>query len=238
MAKEPQMQITDETLMALADGELSSDVAERVMAAVEADSELQARLRRFTETRRLLREEAARPQPSPRDAALIARITAATQTKPAPPEEQRGSAPANLNRRPLAALAAAMAAAVIGLGWWWGYGGPESSLPKAHLTALDSLMSGESSELPDGQDLTMIASYRTGAGELCREFETHSGTEMTVVVACREGEGWSQRFATDIEAAEGYVPASGDLEALDKFLAETEAGAPLTPAEETTALAE
>lgn len=238
MAKEPQMQITDETLMALADGELSSDVAERVMAAVEADSELQARLRRFTETRRLLREEAARPQPSPRDAALIAQITAATQTKPAPTEEQRGSVPANLNRRPLAALAAAMTAAVIGLGWWWGYGGPESSLPEAQLAALDGLMSGESSDLPDGQDLTMIASYRTGTGELCREFETHSGTEMTVVVACREGEGWSRRFATDIEAAEGYVPASGDLEELDKFLAETEAGTPLTPAEEATALAE
>ncbi|MDN3713648.1 zf-HC2 domain-containing protein [Paracoccus cavernae] len=48
------MSISDETLMAYADGELDQAEAAAVEAALAADPGLQARLRPFSETRRLL----------------------------------------------------------------------------------------------------------------------------------------------------------------------------------------
>ncbi|MCF3974276.1 anti-sigma factor family protein [Paracoccus salsus] len=241
------MLIDDETLMALADGELEHGMAERVRAAIAADPALQARLRVFVETRRALRETAAQSGPAPGDDALIARIRAAsmaTQPATAPgtaPTLQPGPAtvrhPANLVRRPLAGLAAALLTVVIGLVWWWPAGGPDAAIPASQIAALQELMSGETRDLPDGSRLTMIASYRTGGGALCREYETHAGTRMTVMVACRNDDGWTRHFATDITASEDYIPAAGEIEALDAFLAQTAAGAPLGPAQEVEALA-
>ncbi|UFS67889.1 hypothetical protein LO749_23115 (plasmid) [Paracoccus denitrificans] len=48
------MQIDDKTLMALADGELDPARADEIRRAVAGDPDLQARLHRFEETRRLL----------------------------------------------------------------------------------------------------------------------------------------------------------------------------------------
>ncbi|MFD2813518.1 hypothetical protein ACFSYD_01240 [Paracoccus aerius] len=71
------MQIDDETLMALADGELDQAEAARVSAAVARDPEAQARLRLFTETRARLKILAS-AAPAPSDKDLIARIRAAS----------------------------------------------------------------------------------------------------------------------------------------------------------------
>ncbi|MBV0890878.1 hypothetical protein KTN05_03325 [Paracoccus sp. Z118] len=236
------MQITDEILMAFADGELDAHDSRDVAAAIEADPQLQARLRMFSETRRLLGEEAAAPQPAHDDAALIARIRSAarapaTASEPAPaPPRMSAPVAANLNRRPLAMIAAALAAAVVGLSWWQ-FGGPAGDMAGAELAALDGLASGESRELPNGQSLVMIASYVTGGDEFCREYETRSAAAATLVVACREDGGWTQRFAMDMTEAEGYAPTSGGIEALDAFLVTSGAGEPLTPEEEAALLA-
>lgn len=229
MAKEPQMQITDETLMALADGELPAGQARLVQAAVDADPALQDRLRLFTETRRLLQADGAATAVSERDDALAARIRQSASAAPPPPA-------ANMNRRPLAVLAASLAAAAIGLGWWWQAGGPMTDLPSSHLAALTSLPSGETDELEDGQSLTLIASYRDPAGTLCREYETRSGTSMTIRIACRTGEGWQARFAENVTASEGYVPATGEIASLDAFLSDAALGSPLSAEEERLAL--
>ncbi|PHQ67470.1 MAG: hypothetical protein COB97_10530 [Paracoccus sp.] len=233
MSKDPQMQITDETLMALADKQLPADRADRVRAAVNADPALQERLHLFTETRRVLQQEATASSTRATDDALIARIrqaTGAQHTAPVPP------VPANENRRPLTALAAGLAAAVIGLGWWWQAGGPGMDLPSDHLAALTSLPSGETGNLGNGQELTMIASYRARTGELCREYETRAGTDMSIRIACRTESGWQARYAETITASDGYVPASGEIASLDAFLADAGLGAPLTPEEERKAL--
>ncbi|MCZ0962512.1 anti-sigma factor family protein [Paracoccus benzoatiresistens] len=226
------MQIDDETLMALADGELDQAEAARVSAAIADDPEAQARLRRFAETRARLRALTAETQAALSDDALIARIRAASA---APQAASPVPAPANANRAPLAAIAAALTAAVVGIGWWQ-MGGTASGLPQAQVAALDSLPSGEATVLDDGRELTMIASYRTAAGDFCREYETAQGGALTVGVACRQGGAWQQQFASDITAAQGYVPASGDISALDDWLAETGAGEPLTPEDEAITL--
>ncbi|MDQ1900956.1 hypothetical protein RAH32_10930 [Paracoccus sp. WLY502] len=233
------MRIDDETLMALADGELDRAEAARVSAAIADDPEAQSRLRRFTETRaRLKALSAAASHPASADDPLIARIRAASVPAQALADAPvQATAPANRNRAPLAALAAALTVVVVGLGWWQ-MGGPASGLPEAEVAALDSLPSGQAVLLEDGRDLTMIASYRTAEGVFCREYETARDTALTVSVACRDGDRWQQQFASDLTTADGYVPASGDIAALDAWLADTGAGDPLTPEDEAAALAQ
>lgn len=230
------MQIDDETLMALADGELDRAESARISAAIADDPEAQARLRRFVETRARLKALSAEGPARQADDALIARIRAAgvapqAPAAPAPPPA------ANANRAPWAALAAALTAAVVGLGWWQ-MGDAPDGLPRAEVAALDSLLSGQATVLEDGRDLTVIASYRTAEGAFCREYETARDASLTVTVACREGGDWQRQFASDMVATDGYVPASGDIAALDDWLAETGAGDPLTPEDEAAALAE
>lgn len=232
------MQIDDETLMALADGELDRAESARISAAIADDPEAQARLRRFAETRARLKALSAEGPAGQADDALIARIRAAGVAPRAPAAPAPAPRPAaNANRAPWAAVAAALTAAVVGLGWWQ-MGDAPDGLPQAEVAALDSLLSGEATVLEDGRDLTVIASYRTAEGAFCREYETARDASLTVTVACREGGDWQRQFASDMVATDGYVPASGDIAALDDWLAETGAGDPLTPEDEAAALAE
>ncbi|MBB1491318.1 MULTISPECIES: hypothetical protein [unclassified Paracoccus (in: a-proteobacteria)] len=146
------MQITVEILMAFADDELEADYSREVEAALARDPRLQAQLRVFIESRRVLREAAAAPHPPANDTAPIARIRAAGTVPAATPFPQARSAPVptNLDRRPLGETAAALASAVIGLGLWQ-WGGPAPGLSEAQLAALDDLALGESRELPGGK---------------------------------------------------------------------------------------
>lgn len=227
------MQISDETLMALADGELAPELAREVSAAVERDPALAARLGQFTQSRQVLRDWAAQVDPPLVDPAVEAMIRAASAT-------QAKSAPANLNRRPLAAIAAALALAVVGLGLYAGLGDGGAD-GDARMAALDRLPSGESQALGDGSELVVIASYRNGTGEFCREYELHGGPDgPRLHLAChQDGTGWDERFSIALSGQDGgFVPASGQIEALDDFLRETGAGGPMTDAEEQSALAD
>ena len=226
------MQISDETLMALADGELAADEAQAVQQAVDADPALQARLRRFSETRRLLQEAAGPAKATPADDPLIAMIRKA-QTSAAEPTRIETPAPANLNRRPWQAIAAAVALAVVAVGWFGM--DRKTGIAPAEIAALDSLPSGEAQGLEGGGDLTVIASYRDADGTLCREYETRGTPQVTVSLACRTQDGWENRFAATMTGdAEGFVPASGDIPGLDDALAGM--GAPLSPEDEAAAL--
>ena len=229
------MQTSDETLMALADGELSAEEAARVQKAVDADPDLQQRLRQFTETRKLL--GALRPvgEQVSEDDPLVAMIRKA-QTAPAQPAPQAippQPAPANLNRRPWLAIAASVALAVVAVGWL-GFN-RDAGLSTPEIAALDQLPSGESQHLADGRTLTMIASYR--ADDLCREYEISEGGRAAVTLACRDGKAWQPRFTAEVALdADGYLPASGEIEGLDAALGTF--GSPLTPEEEAAALRE
>lgn len=233
------MRIDDETLMAFADGELAPDLAHKVAAEVERDPALADRLRRFSETRRILSE--TRDTTPEVDPALIARIRAATTaaTTAATPAAATPT-PANFNRAPLAAVAAVCALALVGIGW---FGMPLDRDPAdssfAVASALDNLASGEGTQLGEDQELTLVASYRNGAGELCREYEIFGGALAPELrVACHTGgDGWVTRFSAVLgEPGAAYVPAEGGLESLDAFLSETGALAPMTVEEETSAL--
>lgn len=241
------MQIDDETLMALADGELAPDLADKVARAVAEDPELQQRLERFTRSRDLLADLGRAAPSTGIDPALVARIRAASlPTGSAPlqvvPDTTVATSPklANLNRAPLAAIAAAFALAIVGFGWFGMNMDPTPAGPGVAISAaLDSVGSGEGAQLGAGQELTVIASYRNGAGELCREYEIFGGELIPELrVACHEGAaGWNTRFSlTTGEPGSAYLPASGEEEALDRFLSESGAMAPMTLEEEASAL--
>lgn len=248
------MQIDDETLMALADGEIDPPRADDLRRAIAADPDLQSRLHRFEETRRLLGELRQAPQPATAtEDPLAAMIRAAAKSAPpqssAAPQEKPASfrpaptpvaaAPANLNRRPWMLAAASVAVVALGLGWWeWsGVTGPQG-FSAAELAALESQPSGEVQAIEGGTDLAMIASFRLEDGAFCREFETSNGDELRTVLACRDVDGWSERFASAMpEDSQDYRPASGEG-SIDEALAALGAGDPLSPEEEAQALTE
>ncbi|MFV0383106.1 hypothetical protein [Paracoccus sp. (in: a-proteobacteria)] len=224
------MQIDDETLMALADGQLDPARAGELRRMIAAYPDLQTRLNRFQETRRML--GALRTQPQGEDP-LAAMIRASVTTAVARPAA--AAAPANLNRRPWKAAAASVAVIAAGLGWWLSSGRPHD-LGAAELAALDSLPSGEMQVLDDGRELAMIASYQTAQQGLCREYEISAPASLRTILACRNGNGWQERFATDGEATdEDYRTASGEG-SVDEALAGIGAGDPLTPEDEAAAL--
>lgn len=228
------MQIDDETLMALADGELDPARAADVRMAVEADPALQQRLHRFEETRRLL--AGLRTAPAQEDT-LAARIrAAANQPDTVDTPSPAVAAPANLNRRPLLAAASA-AALALGLGWWWLHQ-PEGNLTATETAALDMLPSGEAQPFDDSGDLVMIASFLTADGGFCREYEVVQPETVRVVLACEEEGGWQQRFASTTDTGdESYRPASG-ADTIDDALEAIGATGVMTPEEEAARLAQ
>lgn len=207
------MDITDETLMAFADGELADPEASELARRIAADPDLAARVAIFRQTRDVFAKMPADPVPD----ALADRIRAMA----APP------APSNVvpmrRRVPLWQLPAAAAVALA-----VGLGAGLSLVPSSggtDLAVLDSLPSGEAR---DG--VTAVATFQTASGDLCREFEQ----EGMISVACRTDGGWQTRLAV-ATGGEGYAPVSG-VEALDAWLAGVEAGDPLDPEAEASAL--
>lgn len=232
------MRMDDETLMAFADGELTGAEADEVARAVAADPALAARVDLFRKTRAALAEPA--PAPSEADAALIAQIraaaAAATVAQVATHKAGLNTAPtpapaANRNWAPTAVAASLVMA--LGLGWWSGLldgGSAAGGLSPAVVAALDSVPSAQTRD-----SFTAIASFQTADGTLCREYETTEPPQ--IAVACRQEGAWVQRFAATLEAADGYVPASGTVEAVEALLGDLGAGEPLTPEAEAEALA-
>ncbi|MEE4118052.1 MAG: hypothetical protein V2I65_03455 [Paracoccaceae bacterium] len=242
-------QFTDETLMAYADGELDAEAARAIAAAEAVDEAVARRIALFRGTRTALAEaRAARPAPDVPDA-LMARVREALEQARA-----GGEAPGNIvpfpRRAPVrpwvpVALAASLALAVgLGAGLSLRPGtGPQPGAtglarlePSGVAGALSRLASGGSEQVAAGE-VTIVSSFRTPDGTLCREFELATESMETVAVACADGAAWDLRFAVASEGADGagYAPA-GALEALDTWLAGIGAGAPLPEDEEREAL--
>lgn len=245
--------VSDEMLIALADGELAAGEADRLHALVTADPELAERFAVLAETRFLLEAEGeAKQEPVPER--LLAAIAAA-DARPAPVQpqltviaggaaEKQPAAPRPAVRRaawrlPLAASFLLMAGGVAGyLAGRGGQGAPGiavSGLDRAALSAaLDMVASGGAVALPAGK-LRIIASHKLADGRLCREYTVSGvsqGKEGWNGIDCRDGQGWRTEFvaATPPETA-GYKPASGGALA-EAFLLDRGAEGPLDPAAE------
>lgn len=244
--------VTDEQLMAFADGVLDPDRAAAVQAAIDADPELARRAAMFRDSAALLAGLGqALPSDVPDRVAARARELAAETRAPAPVADlathrARAEAAPNAARRvPLWQVPLA-ASIFLAIGITAGSLIPRSGPGPGQLAALDApamqvalrtLPSGEARALDSGQ-VTMIGSFANAEGQLCREFEYDPPTGQTVVsVACHDGGAWGVRMAVlaaPVDAT-GYAPASS-LEVVDAYLQASGAGAQMDPKEEAAAL--
>lgn len=246
------MAINDERLMAYADGVLPPDEAAEVERAIAEDEDLAAKVAVFADSRAMVKRALGAAPPVPdKLAASIRALAEADAAKRKPPAGSAKVIDLAARRRTVPfwqlPLAASVALAVGAFGGWLGK--PESDAgglavamvdEPALVEALAGVKSGETREIGEGVGFTAIASFRDGAGQLCREFEQDRvGGDTVVAVACREDDAWSVRFAVAAAASDdsGYAPASS-LDTLDAWLSAIEAGAPLSEDEEAKALAD
>lgn len=238
--------MTDEELMAFADGALAPDRARAVQRAIDADPGLARRVAMFRDTSALLGDFGA-AQPSDIPETVLARIqelsagTGAAQVVDLAGHRKARRVP--FWQLPLAAsifLALGVTGALMlrpaGPG---GAPGQLASLESAPvLAALQDLPSGDERVLAGAGRVAMIASFTNGEGEFCREFELAPPEGRTVVsVSCHDGTAWGLRLAVmaaPVDAG-GYVPASS-LGTLDAYLEATGAAAPMNGDEEAAAL--
>ncbi|MGL4242780.1 MAG: anti-sigma factor family protein [Beijerinckiaceae bacterium] len=249
--KERDDGITDEMLMAFADGEADAATAERIEAALETDDALAGRLEAFVATRRILKRElgdvAREPVPDHltrfvmsggrRDGVVSTRASGSGS-----PETAADRAAKRWFSLPIAAAIAGLVAG--GLGYLVGTSslrGPGDG-PMLALAAADQPLGallttgadgGKSAWSAGGRsgEIAIRASHKTRAG-YCRTYGlTDSAGASYGGVACRVGGFWRTEVVTaEGQSIGGYAPASGMAKAIDAFLDAAEAEDPLSPA--------
>lgn len=226
------MDIDDDTLMALADGEIDGHEAARLHARIAEDAALAERYALFTQTSQWVKNAALADPEATVSSDLAARIRDMAAAAPSAADNVvplRRQVP---RWQPVAMAAMLALAAGLSAGLFLAPGGQDTGAPVVSAAVqqqLGTLPSGAQAELPDGRRVSIIASFTDSAGAFCREYETTAeGGPGYVSVACRDGADWSLRFALAAASeAGGYAPASS-LETLDAFYAATGASQPLS----------
>lgn len=222
---------SDETLMAFADGVLDEPLFSAVAEAIEQDEALTERLEQLVTGGALARNGFAaliEPVPPTLEASVRAMVARKNRT---PFWMRQITLPWFL---PIGGVLAASVAAVVVAAMTlqpaatMSWGGIDAGQLQA---ALDSVPSGAKHDLGHGRMLYAVASFTDSAGNLCREFEVPG----YVMVACRAESAWQVNMAVANGKAGGYQTASG-LSALDAYLTEIGASAPLLDTEERKAL--
>lgn len=243
-----ELHLTDEILMAFADGELDEPVAAAVAQSMAQDPTVARRIVDFQQSRRLSRSAFAgrlAPEvPIELQAAISAQIEAYEGADSGDTAELQELRKARLGRSRLLmkmALAACLAAIAVAAGYFMGRYVDRGASQIAQLEdplirlELSRLESGRDVELPIGR-LRVISTYRLANGSLCREFELHSAPGGAGAVACRANE-WNVTFALANPAkSSDYTPSSGD-DLMDSYLQNLGAGKPLEEGAEARALA-
>lgn len=234
-------EVSDEMLMALADGELDAATAVQLMARVQADPALAARYGIFAETRALLAEawETSDPVPAHLVAAIMGTREAEAPLIPEAADTARILPFRRITRAqalPMAIAASLLMAVGIG-GFLIGQGTtPQhvASGPEAAAIVLAAVPTGGEAVLPDGTTVRALGSYATDAG-LCRLIAIDDGR----AVVCKDASvGWKVALAIAGPGQGGFLPASDiGTELVESVLDALGAGAALDPAAESSALA-
>lgn len=221
-------EVSDDMLMALADGELHGADADRLRTLVQADPDLAARYAVFTRTRRLM-QGAFPPEPVP-DRLIAAVLQGDTAQANVTPFRKRQWAAPGWGM----ALAASL---VLAVGGFWAGRGTAPAIPAGGdigaLTA--SLPTGGETALPDGSRARVLASYETDLG-LCRMIAQDGLRHIT----CRRPDtgGWALALSVQGDAAGGFLPAADmGVGLIDRLLDDIAAGPALTGDAEQQALA-
>lgn len=231
------MNMTDETLSAFLDNELTEIEMEAVRNQLEADPALADRLAELASVDAELQAHYGsiddRPMPE-----SVVRMLEGNQSS--------GATTANGNsvvefpwwRRVRGHTGKAIAAAVIAgvaLTHWLTLP-PNGDLAWSTVaTVLDSKPSGKVYQISNQAKLTPRLTFQNTAGEWCRQFRLDTGDSATEQIACRSEAGaWEQVARVNAEPAppsDTYQTASGGS-VLDKMLDQIMVGTPVGPNEE------
>lgn len=221
-------EVSDDMLMALADGELNGADADRLRTRVDADPDLAARYAVFTQTRALL-QDAFAPEPVPDRMIATVLQGGSAQDKIAPLPKRAMASPGWGM-----ALAASLVLAVGG--FWAGRGTAPDTLVRSDIGQLTArLPTGGELALPDGTTARVLASYETDLG-LCRMIAQDGLRHIT----CRRPDtgGWALALSVQGDAAGGFLPAADmGVGLIDQLLDDIAAGPALTGDAEQQALA-
>lgn len=215
-------EVSDDMLMALADGELNEIDAARLRRLIGTNPALAARYRDFALTRSLL-QDAYPLEPVPdrlRDTVMAGAPNVVPLRKGVTPVAAWGMA-----------LAASLVLAVGG--FVAGRGTGPGPVDVAAATA--GLLTGTETRLPDGSTARVVGSYDTNIG-LCRLI----GQNDLRHVVCRDPQagGWVTVLSVDTGSAGNFMPASDpSVAAIDGLLDSVGAGPALDVAAERAALA-
>jgi hypothetical protein len=249
-----QLHLSDEILMAFADGELDEPAAGAIEQAMLSNPAITQRVIGFLRSRRLIRStftrDVALSVPPELQAAVQAQISAFDAANDRGAEGTIHPRRNAFQRRHWlsggVALAASVAAlAIAGVGYFAG----QQNIPSPYASGLvarledplvhqvlDTGGSGQEAELAIGR-IRMVSTYRLANGSLCREFTLQAASGKAAAIACRTDD-WKITFALASPAADtAYTPSSGgDLMAA--YLQDIGVGEPLLGATETKALTE
>ncbi|SLN49334.1 hypothetical protein PEL8287_02572 [Roseovarius litorisediminis] len=231
MSENANQLVSDEMLMAHADGELSDHDTKALDARIARDPDLQARHAVFVATSEALRT-ALSPGPVPK------RLIQAVQNSDIKSGKAR-TPPLKASFWPVA-LAATL---VVGVGLGWAF---QAAMKKGALTGLaeaervtGTVQTGNSLDLADGARLRAIGTFETARG-LCRlMLLAPSSTTKTRFVACRTNTDWQVAFSVSESSEDVFAPASaGSDELIDSFLDSINASPALSFEEERELLLE
>jgi hypothetical protein len=246
-----------ELLSSLMDGELTASEAEALEHRLANEPALAQQLAAMKRVEQKLREAYAPVADEPLPAGLVALLT----------DDEQDGAPADSNVVPFpqaaprrsffvpSSIAAGIALAIgIGLGLSLDRDGDLSETerllaanalitPDTELFAvLESSPSGATTTLGGGVDATPRLSFRTAAGNHCREATVATGGRESALVGCREDAGWALQAVFQVSvsvgapANNGFRPASDPASALDAIVDGLIEGAPLGADAERTAI--
>jgi hypothetical protein len=247
------MTISDEMLMAYADGELDAAAREAVESAMREDPQIVERVARHSELRRRVQEaySVVLSEDVP-ERLLRAAQGAATEPKVVNLQDARAPREHSAPRtRPLQRpwrTAGAMAASVIagvGVGFFiWGRtvppfarGADGALVARGQLAqALSNQLAAEQSRASSVQ---IGLSFLAKSGDYCRTFAL-SGEQSPSGLACRHGEEWQVRAVTQgsdgVAGASEYRTAGSTMPAMIREFVEAQvAGEPLDQAGERAA---
>jgi anti-sigma factor RsiW len=241
------MTVSDETLMAYADGEVDAATRAIVEAAMRDDPEVRRRVAHHQALRQAVKGAFAAVIDEPVPQRLIAAARGAPAGNVVDLAGARNTAAVKAPRRGLRWQPAAMAASLL-LGLALGYlGWRGSSLvtvsANGELVAGAGLAEALSSQLsadhPPGTVATTGLSFRAKTGDYCRTFAL-TATHANSGLACREGGSWKLKvLAQSPETSansSGFRPAaSADAPAVRAAVEESIDGEPLDQAGEIAA---
>lgn len=222
--------VSDEMLMALADGELNDLEAARLRQRLAADPALAARHQEFVRTRAVM-QEAFPQEPVPE------RLVAAVLNGPDGTGRSADVIPMRRDFvRPAGWGMALAASVVLGLGGYWA---GRSTVPGQTqggdvAVATAAVPTGGEARLADGSSARVLASYATEIG-LCRMIAQESWRH----VICRDDRSGTWDIALSVHSGESgsFLPSSATaVELIDRLLDEIAAGPPMTADEERRAL--